>query len=127
MPGVPGKVNGMDLVWWDGSAFSLWFDGEDVGLTNKTQEKIDALHVLDGSESPIGGSCDAYLLISTQGDGQVPNYGGGAIKFDGTDVLGFCMTNSGSSTTGFWHRVLNGRAEGMPGQALTSLSASDDG
>ena len=127
VPGVPGKVNGMDLVWWDGSAFSLWFDGEDVGLTNKTQEKIDALHVLDGSESPIGGSCDAYLLISTQGDGQVPNYGGGAIKFDGTDVLGFCMTNSGSSTTGFWHRVLNGRAEGMPGQALTSLSASDDG
>ena len=127
VPGVPGKVNGMDLVWWNGSSFSLWFDGEDVGLTNKTQEKIDAVHVLDGSESPIGGSCIAYLLISTQGDGQVPNHSGGTIKFDGTDVLGFCMTNSGSNTAGLWHRVLNGKAEGMPGQALTSLSASDDG
>jgi hypothetical protein len=125
--GVPGKVNGMDLVWWDGAGFSLWFDGEDVGLTNKTKEKIDALHVLDGSLSPIGSGCLAYLLISTQGDGRVPAYGGGQLKFDGTDVLGFCMTNSGANTAGFWHRVLNGKAEGMPGQALTSLSASDDG
>ena len=83
--------------------------------------------MLDGSESPIGGSCDAYLLISTQGDGQVPNHSGGTLKFDGTDVLGFCMTNSGANTAGLWHRVLNGKAEGMPGQALTSLSASDDG
>ena len=125
--GVPGKVNGMDLVWWDGSAFSLWFDGEDVGLTNQTKEKIDALHVLPGNLSPIGGSCQYYLLISTAGDGQVPNYGGGTIKFDGTDVLGFCMTNSGANTSGFWHRLLNGKSEGMPGQALVNLSASDDG
>ena len=33
-------------MWFDGSAFSFWFDGSDVDLTNKTQEKIDALHVL---------------------------------------------------------------------------------
>ena len=125
--GISGKVDGMDLVWWDGDSFSLWFDGQDVGLTNLTKEKIDALHVLDGSVSPIGGSCDAYLLISTAGDGQVPNHSGGVIKFDGTDVLGFCMTNSGSNTAGFWHRFLNGKAEGMPGQALVNLSASDDG
>jgi len=127
LPGVPGKVNGMDLVWWNGSTFTLWFDGEDVGLTNMTKEKIDALHVLDGSLSPIGDGCLSYLLISTQGDGQVPNHSGGTLKFDGTDVLGFCMTNSGANTAGLWHRVLNGKAEGMPGQALTSLSASDDG
>jgi hypothetical protein len=131
--GISGKVNGMDLVWWDGDAFSLWFDGEDVGLTNMTQEKIDALHVLDGSLAPpalaasAGGSCDAYLLISTAGDGQVPNYSGGTIKFDGTDVLGFCLTQSGATTQGKWTRVLNGKAEGMPGQALVNLSASDDG
>ena len=133
VPGISGKVNGMDLVWWDGDAFSLWFDGEDVGLTNLTQEKVDALHVLDGSLAPpalaasAGGSCDAYLLISTAGDGQVPNYSGGTIKFDGTDVLGFCLTQSGATTQGKWTRVLNGKAEGMPGQALVNLSASDDG
>ena len=131
--GISGKVNGMDLVWWDGDNFSLWFDGEDVGLTNMTQEKIDALHVLDGSLAPpalaasAGGSCDAYLLISTAGEGQVPNYSGGTIKFDGTDVLGFCLTQSGATTQGKWTRVLNGKAEGMPGQALVNLSASDDG
>jgi hypothetical protein len=131
--GVSGKVDGMDLVWWDGSGFSLWFDGQDVGLTVLTKEKIDGLHVLDGSEAPpalaaaAGGSCDAYLLVSTAGDGQVPNYSGGNIKFDGTDVLGFCLTQSGATTQGKWIRVLNGKAEGMPGQALINLSASDDG
>ena len=36
------------------------------------------------------------------------------------------MTNSGANTAGFWHRVLNGKAEGMPGQALVNLSASGD-
>ena len=132
VPGISGKVNGTDLVWWDGSAFSLWFDGDDVGLTNQTKEKIDALHVLDGSQAPpalaaAAGGCDAYLLISTAGDGQVPNYSGGTIKFDGTDVLGFCLTQSGATTQGKWTRVLNGKAEGMPGQALVNLSASDDG
>ena len=131
--GVSGKVDGMDLVWWDGSGFSLWFDGQDVGLTVLTKEKIDGLHVLDGSQAPpaltaaAGGSCLNYLLISTAGDGQVPNYSGGNIKFDGTDVLGFCMTQSGATTQGKWIRVLNGKAEGMPGQALINLSASDDG
>ncbi len=131
--GISGKVDGMDLVWWDGSEFSLWFDGQDVGLTVLTKEKIDALHVLDGSVAPpalataAGGSCDAYLLISTAGDGQVPNYSGGPIKFDGTDILGFCLTQSGATTQGKWIRVLDGKAQGMPGEALTSLSASDDG
>ena len=55
------------------------------------------------------------------------NYSGGTIKFDGTDVLGFCLTQSGATTQGKWTRVLNGKAEGMPGQALVNLSASDDG
>ena len=69
VPGISGKVDGTDLVWWNGSAFALWFDGQDVGLSVLAKEKIDALHVLDGSESPIGGNCIAYLLLSTAGDG----------------------------------------------------------
>ena len=45
-----------------------------------------------------GASCLRYpaacatLLISTRGDGQVPGYDGAVIKFDGTDVLGFCWS-----------------------------------
>ena len=85
VPGLPGYVDGMDIVWWNGSAFSLWFDGQDVGLADLTKEKIDALHVLDGSTAPpalaaaAGGSCLEYLLISTQAAGQVPKYSGGAL------------------------------------------------
>ena len=131
--GISGKVDGVDLAWWDGLAWSLIFDGQDVGLSVLTKEKIDALHVLDDSAAPpallaaAGGSCLRYLLISTAGDGQVPNYSGGQIKFDGTDVLGFCQTAEGATTAGKWIRVLDGKAEGLPGQALVNLSASDDG
>jgi len=133
VPGIPGYVDGMDIVWWNGSAFSLWFDGQDVGLQVLTEEKVDALHVLDGALAPAplaaaaGGSCDAYLLISTQGAGKVPNYSGGTLKFSGEDVLGFCMTNSGTTTTGKWIMVLDGSNEGMPKHSLTGLSASADG
>ena len=90
VPGIVPKVDGMDLVWYDdhSNTFSLWFDGNDVGLTVKTQEKIDALHVLPGSASPIGGNtCLYYLLISTFGPGKVKGYDNLQIKFGGEDVL----------------------------------------
>lgn len=125
VPGVAGRVDGMDLVLWDGDSFSLLFDGQDVGLTNLTQEKIDALHVLDGSFSPIGDDCQYYLLLSTVGPGMVP-VPGGYLKFSGEDVLGFCLTNRGASTAGFWHKVLDGSDEGMPANSLNGLSASYD-
>jgi len=135
VPGITPKVDGMDLVWYDSdtNTFSLWFDGQDVGLTNLTGEKIDALHVLDGSEAPLplaaaaGGSCNAYLLISLQATGKVPNYDGMALNVRGEDVIGFCMTQSGSATMGKWIMVLDGSAQGMPANSTHGLSASDDG
>jgi len=42
-------------------------------------------------------------------------------------VLGFCATNLGESTAGFWHMVLDGSAEGMPRNATDSISLSADG
>ncbi len=117
----------MDLVKWDGSAFSLFFDGSDVGLNNKTQEKIDGLHILPGSESPVGAGCIAYLLVSTQGPGRVTNGPAPGFRFGGEDVLGFCATNLGADTAGVWHMVLDGSAEGMPRNATDSISLSDDG
>ncbi|MEZ4539039.1 MAG: ExeM/NucH family extracellular endonuclease [Chloroflexota bacterium] len=128
VPGIPLTVDGMDLVMWDGAAFSLYFDGSDVELTIKTQEKIDGLQVLDGSASPInGGACVAYLLVSTQGPGRVTDYTGASLKFGGEDVLGFCATSLGDVTAGYWHMVLDGSAEGMPRNSTNSLSLSDDG
>ena len=128
VPDLAEPVDGMDLVRWDGVHFTFYFDGSDVGLKSKTQEKIDALHILPGSASPInGGNCLAYLLISTQGPGKVPNYNGSQLKFGGEDVLGFCATTLGDNTTGLWHKLLDGSDEGMPVGSLVDLSASDDG
>lgn len=124
VPGITGKVDGMDLVWYDGDAntFSLWFDGNDVDLNNKTQEKIDALQVLPGD-----GPCLYNILISTQGPGRVSNAGEPAIIFSGEDVLSFCATNLGDNTAGFWSLLLDGSAEGMPRNSTTSISVSEDG
>lgn len=122
-----GNVLGTDILHYDGSDFELYFDGSDVGLNVVAQEKIDGLHILDGSVSPIEEGCDAYLLISTFGVGKVPAYGGGMISFSGEDILGFCATNTGSNTTGFWHMVLDGSAEMMPKNSTSSISASADG
>jgi hypothetical protein len=89
--------------------------------------------VLDGSEAPpdlaasAGGSCDNFLLISTQGHGKVPNFSGGQLAFSGEDVLGFCLTQAGATTQGKWIKYLDGSNEGMPKNSLTSLSASPDG
>ncbi len=133
VPGISGKVDGMDIVRWDGSAFSLLFDGQDVGLTVLTQEKIDGLHELDPSLAPAavqaaaGGSCQAYFLISSAGNGKVTNYDGTQMKITGEDVLGFCATQLGSTTAGKWHKLLDGKAEGVKPNAITSISASDDG
>ncbi|WP_374688944.1 ExeM/NucH family extracellular endonuclease [Promineifilum sp.] len=133
VPGITPRVDGTDLVRWNGSAFSLYFDGSDVGLTVKTQEKIDGLHLLDPALAPAavkaaaGGSCQAYLLISTQGPGKVPNYTGTNLNFRGEDVLGFCATNLGSITAGKWHMLLDGSTVGLTRNTIDSISASDDG
>ncbi|HOU40254.1 MAG TPA: hypothetical protein PK829_03200, partial [Promineifilum sp.] len=133
VPGIPGKVDGMDLVTWNGSAFSLTFDGQDVGLTVLTAEKIDGLHELDPSLAPAavkaaaGGTCLRYFLISTAGNGKVMNYDGTTLKISGEDVLGFCATHLGTNTTGKWHMLLDGSAEGVGPNNITSIAASADG
>jgi hypothetical protein len=121
--GLVPKVDGMDLVKWDGANWSLYFDGSDVDLTNKTQEKIDALHVLPATlDCPAG-----YLLISTQGPGRVVNGALPGFKFGGEDVLGFCAANLGADTAGVWEMVVDGSMQGMPRNATDSISLSPDG
>jgi hypothetical protein len=125
IPGV-GQITGHDILHFDGSNFTLFFDGSDVGLTT-INEKVDALHILPGSVSlPGGGSCDHYLLLSLLGKGQVPA-GGGTLNFFGEDLLGFCASSTGETTAGTWHMVLDGSAEGMPKNSTDSISANADG
>ena len=128
VPDITGWVEGMDLVRWDGDVFTFYFDGSDVGLTVKVAEKIDGLHIMpDTFTPPNGWTCQAYMLISTQGPGAVPNYPSGILKFSGEDVLGFCATNLGTTTAGIWHKVLDGSDQGLRLNAIDSIAASDDG
>lgn len=121
-----GSVFGNDLLAFDGNNFDFFFDGSDVGLTT-VAERIDALHVLDGSVSPIGAGCQHYLLISTAGSGRVTDHTGAGLLFNGEDILGFCLSNPGAVTAGVWHMVLDGSAVGMPKNSTVNLSANDEG
>ncbi len=125
LPGLV-RIQPQDIVYWNGSSFSLFFDGNDVGLT-LAGENVNGLEVLPGSVSPIGTGCLHYLLISTNAGGAVPIGGNPAFRFTGEDVLGFCMTSSGPNTAGVWHQVLEGQSQGLPKNSALGLSASDDG
>ena len=125
LPGLV-KVQPQDIVYWDGSRFALFFDGSDVGLT-LSGENINGLEVLPGSLSPIGAGCRYYLLISTNAGGLVRNGAEPQIRFTGEDVLGFCMTSSGPTTSGRWHVALEGQGEGLLKNSTLGLSANDDG
>jgi len=57
------------------------------------------------------------------GVGKVPAFGGGMLSFQGEDILGFCLTNSGSATAGLWHLFLDGSDQGMPKNSTDSISA----
>lgn len=111
LPGV-GSVSPFDLALYDGSSWSMHFDGSDVGL-GQSGEKIDALEVLDsesGVTQPSGLSCLKVLWLSTIGTGQVMDYQGQALKFTRQDILGFCVTQFGSQTQGKWFWVQDSTA-----------------
>ncbi len=121
-----GQVFGHDIIHYDGSDFSFFFDGSDLGLST-VSEKLDGLHIVeDDSGLPGGGACTEYILVSTFGTGKVPAAGGGQLSFQGEDVLGFCAASTGTDTAGSWYMVLDGSAEGMPKNATFSLSANED-
>ena len=123
VPGITRKVDGMDLVVWDGSAFSFYFDGSDVGLTVMTRRRSTGCTSCRWGDSPIGAGCQAYLLISTPGPGKVPNYSGGTLNFSGEDVLGFCVTSAGRDDGRLVaSRCWTGRDQGMPKNATDSIS-----
>jgi len=124
LPGV-GKMEPTQIAYTNGATtWTLFFDGGDVGLKS-TGERINGLEVLPGSVSPIGSGCQYYLLISTIAGGGVP-IGGTNVNFTGEDVLGFCMTQSGTDTAGTWHIRFEGQSEGLQKNNNLGLSASDD-
>lgn len=100
-----GTVGGLsvpneDIVVWDGSAFSLYFDGSDVGLTSFT---IDAFSILGPNE----------LLLSFTGADSIPGIAG---TVDGADIVKFTATSLGSNTAGTFELYFQGSDVGLTGE-----------
>ena len=99
-------VNPWDIVRFDATSlgdntagsFSLYFDGDDVGLTT-TNGQIDALEVLP----------DGRILISTTKDPSVPGVTGAADE----DILAFTPTTLGDTTSGSWAMYFDGSDVGL--------------
>lgn len=95
-----GTVDDADLVQFDATslgetttgAFSWFFDGSDVGLT-EDGEGVDGIELLP----------DGQLLISTRGSVSVSGVSG-----EDEDVLIFTPTSSGSETSGSWAMYFDG-------------------
>lgn len=100
-----GKVDDSDILRFDATslgnntagAFSLYFDGSDVGLTNASED-IDALDLL----------ANGRLVISTMGAYSVPGVGG-----KGDDLLSFVPAGLGATTSGTWTLYFDGSDVGI--------------
>ena len=95
-------------------AFSLYFNGIDVGL-DATSENIDALDILS----------DGRILISTTGNPTVPGLSGLADE----DILAFTPTSLGAATNGTWAWYFDGSdvALGSSSEDIDALNIGPDG
>jgi hypothetical protein len=111
LPGL-GIVTGADIVAFDqdSGAFSLIFDGSDVGLGEDPGESLDALAVLP----------DGRLLVSTRGDPTVPGLRGAADE----DLLAFTPTRLGADTRGTWSLYFDGSDVGLTAGDAEDLDAA---
>lgn len=91
-------------------AFSLYFDGSDVGF-DTTSEKIDALEVLP----------DSRILISTTGNPAVTGLTGLADE----DILAFTPTTLGDVTSGAWSIYFDGSDVGLATSSNEDIDAMD--
>jgi hypothetical protein len=115
-----GKVDDSDIVRFDATslgnntagAFSLYFDGSDVGLANASED-IDALDMMP----------DGRLILSTLGAYAVPGANG-----KGNNLLRFTPTSLGATTNGAWALYFDGRDVGItPTTNVDGVSVDDQG
>jgi hypothetical protein len=100
-----GEVQNYDIVRFDATslgnntagAFSLYLDGEDIGL-NANAEDIDAIDLLP----------DGRVIVSTTGNFSVPGVSG-----QDRDLIAFTPTTLGASTSGTWAMHFDGSDVGL--------------
>jgi hypothetical protein len=105
-----------DIVAWDGSSFSLFFDGSDVGLTDAFGTlTIDAFSVISPTE----------ILLSFAEAGGIVGFG----SFDDSDIVKFSATSLGQTTSGSWSFYFDGSDVGLTqaGEDIDALELLPDG
>jgi hypothetical protein len=109
-PSANGTVGGVayshgDILRYDGSAWSMYFDGSDVGMNT-----LRAFTLL-----PSGN-----LLLSPGGPVNLPGLG----KVAAQDIVRFTPTSTGTNTAGTYQWYFDGSDVGLstPGEAIDALS-----
>ncbi len=107
------NVDDEDIVAFDGTDFSLYFDGSDVALSDLT---IDAFAIIGDTE----------ILMSFTKAGSVPNISG---TVDDSDIVKFTATSLGEITTGSFTLYFDGSDVGLAsgGEDVDSLELLPDG
>ncbi len=107
------SVDNEDIVAFDGTNFSLYFDGSDVGLSDFT---IDAFAIIGDTE----------ILMSFTRAGSVPDISG---TVDDSDIVKFTATSLGEITTGSFTLYFDGSDVGLASgsEDVDSLELLPDG
>lgn len=88
-------------------AWSIYFDGSDVGLSSTSNEDLDALWV----------DASGKLFLSTLGNFSVTGVSG-----DGSDIITCLPGSLGSTTTCTWALYWDGSVQGFSGENTDSLT-----
>ncbi len=91
------SVENEDILTFDGSAFSLYFDGSDVGIEDA---RLDGFAVISSTE----------ILMSFTSDESVPGISGGV---DDSDIIKFTATSLGQNTAGWFELYFDGSDVGL--------------
>ena len=116
LPGIAGRVDDSDLVRFAAGAFTLLFDGGDVGLRSAAED-VDAVEVL----------ADGRVVVSTVGSARV-----GRQRAQDEDLLALTPRRLGARTAGRWRPfldgsdvALSGRSEDVDAAAVDATGAID--
>ena len=91
--------------------FSIYFDGDDVGLT-QSGEDLDAIDILP----------DGRIIVSTLGNFSVPGVSGAD-----EDLIAFTPTTLGPTTSGTWAIYFDGSDVGLGGEDVDALAIASNG
>jgi hypothetical protein len=105
LPGIAGTIDDSDVVRFDATslgpttagAFSMYFDGSDVGLTTNAED-VDAFEILG----------NGTILLSTEG-----SFGVAGASGADEDLVAFTPTTLGASTSGAFSLYFDGSDVGL--------------